>query len=74
MTEIIKLPFKKKETRTTQEVPKTDKHSLDEQFHNISQKSHIHLQKGELGLYACDLYSMSELIGKRNLTTSNYIH
>lgn len=82
MCEIIKFPFKKKKTETIQETPKTDKPSLDEQFRNISQQSHVHLQKGELGLYACDLYSLSEINRKEkaydkqlhSLIISAYIH
>jgi len=80
--EIIKFPFKKKTAKNIQETPKSDKPSLDEQFRNISQQSHIHLQKGELGLYACDLYSLSEINRKEkaydkqlhSLIISAYIH
>lgn len=82
MGKIIKFPFKKKATPTTQSTPKTDKPSLDEQFHNISRQSHVHLQEGNLGLYACDLYTLSEINRKEkmydkqlhSLTLSAYIH
>lgn len=82
MGKIIKFPFKNKATPTTQNTPKADKPSLDEQFRNISQQSHSHLQEGNLGLYACDLYSLSEINRKEkmydkqlhSLTLSAYIH
>lgn len=65
-----------------QNPPKADKPSLDEQFHNISRQSHAHLQEGNLGLYACDLYNLSEIDRKEkrydrqlhSLTISAYIH
>lgn len=76
MAKIIKFPFKKKTTA------KTDKPNLDEQFRNLSQQSHAHLQEGNLGLYACDLYSLSEINRKEkmydkqlhSLTISAYFH
>lgn len=82
MGKIIKFPFKKKAAPTTQNTPKADKPSLDEQFRNVSQQSHSHLQEGNLGLYACDLYSLSEINRKEkmydkqlhSLTLSAYIH
>ena len=82
MGKIIKFPFKKKLAPAIQTSPKTEKPSLDEQFRNISQRSHAHLQGGNLGLYACDLYNLSEIDRKEKrydkqlhtLTLSAYIH
>lgn len=82
MGKIIKFPFKKNIAPTTQNALKADKPSLDEQFYNISRQSHMHLQEGSLGLYACDLYSMSEINRKEKmydkqlhlLTLSAYTH
>lgn len=82
MGKIIKFPFKKKITPTVQNSPKAEKPSLDEQFRDISQRSHAHLQEGNLGLYACDLYNLSEIDRKEKrydkqlhaLTISAYFH
>jgi hypothetical protein len=79
---IIKFPFKKKNIQSQMNYPKTDSRGLDERFRKISQQSHNHLQKGELGLYACDLYSLSEINRKEkmyekqlhSLVLSAYIH
>jgi len=79
---IIKFPFKKKIAPAVQSPPKAGNPSLDEQFRKISQRSHAHLQEGNLGLYACDLYSLSEIDRKEKrydkqlhaLTISAYIH
>lgn len=82
MGKIIKFSLKTKELSNIQNTPKTNKPNFDEQFRNISQQSHMHLQKGALGLYACDLYSLSEINRKEkmydkqlhSLTLSAYIH
>ena len=82
MEKIIKFPFKKKTAPVVQNPSKADKPSLDEQFRNMSQQSHVHLQEGNLSLYACDLYNLSEIDRKEkrydrqlhSLTISAYIH
>jgi hypothetical protein len=59
-----------------------EKPTLDEQWKKISQKSQQHLRDGKLGLYACDLYDLSEIIRKEKrynyqlelLMMSAYIH
>lgn len=61
---------------------KKPKPSMDEQWQNISKQSQQHLQEGKIGLYACDLYSLSEIDRKekryndqmKKLMISAYIH
>lgn len=58
------------------------KQSLNEQWQKISEQIQKHLQDGKIGLYACDLYSLSEIDGKEKryndqmnkLIVSAYIH
>lgn len=79
---IINFPFRKKTISEPLNTSAKNKPSLDEQFYRLSQQSHTHLQQGKLGLYACDLYSMSEINRKEKdynkqlhtLIISSYIH
>lgn len=56
--------------------------SQDKLFYDLSKQSQDHLRQGKLGMYACDLYSMSEVNRKEkmydkqlySLTISAYIH
>lgn len=81
MGKIIKFPFKKSAI-SIQKEPSANKPSLDEHFCNISQQSHKHLRQGNLGLYACDVYSLSEINRKEkqydkqlhSLSIAAYIH
>lgn len=82
MEKIINFPFKRKAVPATEYIQKTEKPSLDEQFRGISQQSHVNLQKGNFGMYACDLYQLSEINRKEKmydkqiymLTLSAYMH
>ncbi|MCM1235827.1 MAG: hypothetical protein NC489_37520 [Ruminococcus flavefaciens] len=66
-------------TASTEKRPKP---TLDEQWQNISRQSQTHLKHGDLGLYACDLFSLSEIRRKeahyddqmKLLILSAYIH
>lgn len=63
-------------------LPKTEQEKLDYQFKECSNNVQKHLLEGNLGLYACDLYSMSEVYRKEHcyndqlqvLMESAYIH
>lgn len=63
-------------------LPKTEQEQLNLQFMECSKNVQKHLQEGNLGLYACDLYSMSEIYRKEHcyndqlqtLMESAYIH
>lgn len=77
----IKLSPGESSERTTSS-EKRPKPTLDEQWQNISRQSQTHLKQGDLGLYACDLYSLSEIYRKEAhyndqmnlLILSAYIH
>lgn len=66
----------------TPEKAKRPKPSLDERWKSISNDIQIHLQEGRYGLYACDMYSLSEIDRKEKryndqlhkLMISAYIH
>lgn len=68
--------------KSDHDLPKTEKEKLNFQFKECSKNVQKHLQEGNLGLYACDLYSMSEIYRKEHcyndqlqtLMESAYIH
>lgn len=63
-------------------IPITEEEILNSKFRNYGELARTHLQEGNLGLYACDLYSMSEIYGKKQryedqletLIMSAYVH
>lgn len=68
--------------KSNHNLPKTEQEKLNYQFMEYSKNVQKHLQEGNLGLYACDLYSMSEVYRKEHcyndqlqvLMESAYIH
>lgn len=63
-------------------VPRTEKEKLNADFKYYSQQVKLHLSEGNLGLYACDLYNLSQIHCKEKhysdqlhlLILSAYIH
>ncbi len=77
-----RIKFDSGESLERKPCPKKPKLTLDEQWKNITKQSQEHMKNGRIGLYACDLYSFSEIDRKekryndqiKKLMISAYIH